>query len=304
MKKETKGVLLVAVGSKGYAYMAANMAWSIKHHDPDVSVHLLCDACYEYIPHDRRMVFDSVSPVDPIDCHTGAILDPGKLKTRLYKYLPFDHNLYLDVDGLCLNSMSITLDALVSDGRYYITSEEGRGKQSEQIKYSVWASNEAIADYFDLKPEQEIVAIQTSWAYMRKCKKAERFFVDVRKAFDRGFPNDRLINLWGGGMPDELIYSGLISKYNLNVAGPENMMFFSERDRNITESEVCARYMFLSLYGNGRGRTMTKLRWWELYDRLMFRWTKEHRDNGDTLATEHIYKHHILKQYKHADNRK
>ncbi len=298
--KNSKGVVLVAVGSKGYPYMAYNMAYSIKHHDSSVKVHLIADSSFEYLPLNRRGVFDSVSTPKHEDFHTNEKLDPGKLKTRIYKYLPFDHNLYLDVDGIALKSLNPLLEKLSEDERFYITSEQGRGKQSEKINYSEWASNDVIVDAFKLTKAQEIVAIQSSWAYIQKSKESKAFFAKVQKSFDLIDPKDLNYD-WGGTMPDELIFSGVISKNNMKVDGDSSIMFFGASTTPQTASDLLRDYSILSVYGNGRGKTMTPLRYWEMYDQFLFKWTKLNRVAGNELAISHIYKAGLVKQYKHAN---
>lgn len=280
--------------------MAFNMAYSIKHNSPKTKVHLVADSSIEYLPHDRRFVFDSIEPAKPEDYISNGSLDPGKLKSRIYKYLPFKHNLYLDVDGLVLSDLSNAFTSLISDDRWYITSEQGRGKLTEKINYSEWATNEAIQEHFKLKDSQELVAIQSSWAYIQKGREAQKFFKEVEKEFEK-FPKEKLNYDWGGTMPDELIFSGLISKHNLKVDGLPNLMFFGSSGTAANPAEVEKTHTIMSVYGNGRGRTMTPLRYWDHYDRLMFAWTKKHRLADDELSTTHIYKSTIVKPYKHAN---
>lgn len=297
--KNDKGIVLISVGAKGYPYMAFNLAYSLKHHCPNIPIHLIADQSYEYLPLDRRFVFDSVSPVDYDDYHTHGTMDPGKLKVRIYKYLPFKHNLYMDVDALCLQSPERPFEMMVKDERWYITNEMGRGSQDEKINYSEWASNETIARYFKLKKTQQIIAIQSSWAYIEKCRDAQKFFKQAEKEFEK-FPIEQLQTKWGKSLPDELIFSGLASKNDMNVDGLKNLMFFGASTTTETMSEIRRDYYIMSLYGNGTGRTMTPLRYWEHYDTLLFKWTREHRDAGDILATNHVYKGGIVKQYKYA----
>jgi hypothetical protein len=297
--KETKGILLVAFGSKGYPYFAHNLAYSIKHHNRDLKIHLLHDGCLSYLPADRQDVFDSTSLIDFEDLKSWEKTEPGKLKTRLFKYLPFDNTLYLDVDGLAISDLTSTLDAMVKDGRYYITSVQGKGKQSEVIPYSYWASNASIVSFFGLKKDDDLVAIQSSWAFMKK-KGGKKFFDDVQKYYDKGFPKDELLNTWGGQMPDELIYSGCISKHGIDAKGFDSLMYFGHNANAINESEVQAKYKILSLYGQANGsKRMTSLRYWQLYDRLMIKYS---RTAGQIRNREHIYKGGILSQYKHANS--
>lgn len=302
MSKKTTGVLLVAVGSRGYAYMAYNMAYSIKHHDRTVKIHLLADECFDDIPPSRRSVFDSWSGPDSLDFRTDGRIDPGKLKTRLYKYLPFDNTLYLDVDGLAMRSLTPLLQTLSSDERFFITSLQGKGTQSEKINYSEWATNEFIAKTFGLKPSQEISAIQSSYAFVRKCREAKSFFNEVEKSYDK-VKLSELTYAWGGTMPDELLFSGVISAKDMSVDGPGDVIFFGTRGVTFDPSDIEGNYDILSVYGRASGRSMTAPRFWEYYDMLLFAWNRSHRA-GDKLAQPHIYKSVIVKQYKHANQRK
>lgn len=300
---KSRGILLVALRTKGYAYMAHNLAYSIKYHSEDVKVHLIADRCIEYLRQEKRDVFDSISSLEFDQYHTNGLFDPGKLKTRIYDLSPFSETLYLDVDALCMQDPSSVLDQLSKDGRPYITNVEGSGFDGDEIPYNVWARTSDIVDYFGLEEGQRIYAIQSSWAFFRKSREASKFFTRVKKEYDRGFPMDRLLVEWGGGMPDELIYSGVLSKLEIDASGPEGVMFFGSGQQEVPVSEVVSNHTFLSLYGNGTGRTMTKLRWWTLYDNLLFKYTREHRNNGHQLARTHIYKSGIIKKSKHANNR-
>jgi hypothetical protein len=298
---ETKGILLVAFGSKGYAYFAHNLAYSIKHNNSSVRVHLLHDGCIKYLQSDRLDCFDTTSLIEADDLYTDGRLDPGKLKTRLYDYLPYDNTLYLDVDAVALTDLSPVLDAMASDGRYYITSVQGKGKQDEVIPYSYWASNADIIKFFGLKAEDEIVAIQSSWAFMKKTG-GKKFFTDVKKYYDKGFPKDKLQVTWGGLMPDELIYSGCISKHGIDASGFDELMYFGHKSNAIPTSEVKSNYKILSLYGQATGgHRMTSLKYWEFYDITMRKYS---RTPGQIRNREHIYKGGILAKYKHANSLK
>lgn len=299
MAKKTQGILLIAIGNQGYAYMAYNMAYSIKRLDFDAKIHLLADGCVEHIDQSRRRVFDSISAPEPQDYMSDKGIDPGKLKTRLYKYLPFDETLYLDVDGLAMQPITPRLKAFALDERWFITSEQGRGKQTEKINYSEWASNETIANHFKLDAEQDLVAIQSSWAFIRKCAQAKKFYEQVAKAFDLFDIADLNIN-WGGTKPDELFFSGMISKYGLSVDGPKDMIFFGTNGSPLEPHQIEGKYAILSVYGKANGRMMTAPRFWEYYDASMYAWTRSARP-GSILANHHIYKATIVKQYKHAN---
>lgn len=302
---KSKSIVLVSIGEKGYIYMAYNLAYSIKHHNESINIHLIADGSIEYLPPDKRTLFDTITPVEFQDYHVNGTepnLDPGRLKTRIYKYLKHEHNLYVDVDSLALCDLMPSFDKLCNDGRFYITSEQGRGKITETIRYSEWATNETMKRIYGLEDNQDLVAIQSSWCYIHKCKEAKSFFDKVSKAFDKIDMKDLALN-WGGTIPDEMVFSGIISKLNMNVDGPKDLMFFGSVASLPNPSDMEGQYDILSIYGNGHGRTMTPLRFFEYYDNLMFRWTRLNKQSG-RLPHDHIFKTNIIKQYKHANKTK
>lgn len=299
MKKN--GIILVAIGSKGYAYMAANLAYSIKRFSPDVNVALLCDSVHEYLQPEYKDVFDEIIPVKNEDCHSEGRLDPAKLKIRIYDYLPYKGNLYLDVDALVIKDIRPLIDGLDKDGRFYITQKEGEGGHEDHIPYSIWTANHHLVEYFNVPKSNNIVSIQSSWAYIKKGKKASDFFKKLRGLYDKGFPVEKLTIKWGGGYPDELFYSGLVSHLGLDIAFDQSVIYFGHRGNTLTRSEIEKEYYVLSMYGNANGNSMTILRYWELYDQLLDKWMRRDRKQGKSRK-EHIYKGSQIKQYKHANN--
>lgn len=295
------GIILIAIGSKGYAYMAANLAYSIKRFSPNVNVSLLCDSVHEKIEPEYKDVFDQIIPVNESDCYTDARLDPAKLKIKLYDYLPYEGNLYLDVDALVIKDIEPLIDRLDKDGRFYITQKEGEGGHDDHIPYSIWTANHHLVEYFEVPQDHKIVSIQSSWAFIRKNNEADKFFTELLRLYDRGFPMDKLTIKWGGGYPDELFYSGLVSKLGLDVAFDEKVIYFGHRGNTLGRAEIEQQYYVLSMYGNANGNSMTTLRYWEMYDQLLDKWMREQR-KAKQSRKEHIYKGQQLKQYKHANH--
>lgn len=295
------GIILIAIGSKGYAYMAANLAYSIKRFSPSVNISLLCDSVHEKIEPEYKDVFDNLIAVNPSDCYTNGSLDPAKLKIKLYNYLPYEGNLYLDVDALVVKDIQPLIEALDKDGRFYITQKEGEGGHDDHIPYSIWTANHHLVDYFGVEKDKNIVSIQSSWAFIRKNKDADNFFKQLSEYYDKGFPMDKLTIKWGGGYPDELFYSGLVSNLGLDVAFDQKVIYFGHRGNTLNRSEIEKEYYILSMYGNANGNSMTILRYWELYDQLLDKWMREERKSGKSRK-EHIYKGQQLKQYKHANH--
>lgn len=288
-----KGIVLIAVGSRGYGFMAHNLALSIKKHTK-LPVSLLCSS--ESISDLTNLdLFDELIMLKSADYTHQGRFSPAKIKTHIYKHLPYTHNLYLDVDGILVKDIEPLMNELISDGRYYITDVQGKGGHGDEIPYSIWAENKDIIDFFSIPKKNDIVAIQSSWAYIRKNKKSEAFFAQVEKSFEKGFPLEKLVNKWGAGLPDELLFSGIISKKGLDVSWPTHPVYFGNRGNTKEVNEVVNDHYVLSIYGNGTGTTLTSLRYWEFYDRLNAKNSREFKVP--------FFKSLYIKPYKHANKR-
>lgn len=290
-----KAVVLVSIGSYGYGYMAHNLAYSIKEHSPELHVHLVCDK-HSMSAIDRSVwPFDSVNTIPDEDTHTNGKIDPCKIKTHIYDLLPAKHNLYLDVDALALRDIQPFFDSCISDERFYLTEVNGKGTQADtKINYNIWAANEDIADFFKLDPDQEIVAIQSSWCYIQKGRDSKKFFKAVESNFARGFPMAKLTQRWGATIPDELLFSGTLSKMNIDPSFKQKPIFFGHKGaRHTPAGKVKEQFPILAIYGTGSGNTTTLPKYWDLYDKELMIMKRKNNDR-------HIYKGSIIKKFKYA----
>ena len=117
---KTKGIFLVAFGKRGYGIAAFNLCCSIKHRNPNIPITLLTDG--EAISQTNEI--DRV--VDNIIIHDQPIQSPGEFKISVYDKLPYDYNLYLDVDAYASKDLMSLIDKLASDyendpSKYYRT---------------------------------------------------------------------------------------------------------------------------------------------------------------------------------------
>ncbi len=289
---KTKGVVLLAFGKRGYAFAAYNLAFSIKHFNPDIPVALLHDGvCNKELFNLKP--FDHVIEMPP-ECffHEGKFM-PAKVKVGLYEYLPFDGNLYLDVDAIALKDIQPLIDELHKSRKYYQTHVVDTGGKADKIKYSPWATNDTIWEFFKLKEAAKFPSIQSSFCYIKKSDTAAKFFEQVQDNFE--FPLTSLKEKWGGSLPDELIFSGTCAKKGLiPQANAENVLFFGDEHSPLSYSDIVNQHYILSLYGNAMGKTKTKIRYWEWYDRLMVVYT-----NG-----KHLFKSNYIREDKWANQRK
>ena len=93
-----KGLILIAYGHDNYLRMATNLVNSLKVNAPDLKVCLLTDKQVE------KGLFDKIVKISAKDFK----ISPLELKSKLNKYTPFKHTIYLDVDMIATMHRSIT----------------------------------------------------------------------------------------------------------------------------------------------------------------------------------------------------
>lgn len=263
--------------------MAHNIAVSIKQHTPNIHITL-------FIEPDLKLqdstVFDNIVYLDRSLIYTeGVGIDPVKCKVNMYDLLPYEHNLYLDVDGLVLQNLNPLFDKLIEGKDVFVTDIIAKGKKHESIEYSIWAGNEVIWPYFDLKEDAILPSTQTSWMYIRKDEKAKQIFETAKKYID--FPKNRLRKKWGGTIPDELIFSGVLAKLEMIPKYNPRPIFFGSKNDERPLYQLSKEYFVLSLYGNGRGRTMVMPKYIKWYNDLIKGYEKSYKSEmfmGDKHA--------------------
>ncbi len=287
------GVVLFAFGKRGYHFAAYNLAMSIKHFSPGVKIALFYHGDgFNQLPH--HGFFDQVTELPFNAVHKNGVLDPAKVKTSIYDFLPYDENLYLDVDACALKPIEPLLDHLKKQRGFYLTDVVGQGVKGETINYAIWSDHNTIWKFFNLKPDSVYPAIQSSYAYIRKSKTAEKFFAKVKYFYEKGFPLNKLAMRWGGTVPDELLFSGTCAKMNIMPTGNISPIFFGWKLDKRGFTGIEAAYYFTAIYGNGQGKTLTKRRYLEWYDKIM--------ENISKVVGSPRFKHHYIMNDKHANN--
>jgi hypothetical protein len=280
----SKGIVLQSFGNYGYHYAAINLAASIKAHNPDVKITWFRHPHgTEYIRKDTPNFFDEI-----IDLPDDVLHEPGWAKIDVLGRLPYDCNLILDVDAIVLKDITPLLDGLIKSKKTFITQIMGEGKKGEEIPYDIWAKHEHSYPFFELKDTDIWHTTQTSWFYAKKGKNVEKIHSELCKFWTKGFDKNLLKNRWGRYMPDELFFSGVISKLKINAEIKEDVMFFGSR---IVDFSEVNRHYIMSLYGAGIGNSTTRMVYWEYYDRLMAKIMRQH---GYT----HNYKGSYIQEHK------
>jgi hypothetical protein len=304
---ESQGVVLFAFGKIGYYHAAYNLAFSIKHFNKDIKIAAFFDSPEKAMGncHELTEVIDSIYPINPSHLSTNGKFDPGRLKVNLYEYLPFDSNLYLDVDGLALKDIAPLFDELKATGKTYASHTVGYHniKQGRNIPSMQWAWATDIWPHFGLKDDSTLPAINSSLQWIVKSDQVAALYSTAKHFYEENpLPLNRLRMKWGGGQPDELYMNAALAIHELDPAATavgnsgkaeEGFIHFSMA-RGYTYQEVTEKFYLQSYYG---GRGFTSRFYTEWLDRLL---NKMHSEHGKI----HQYKIDRIIGQKHADAKK
>lgn len=285
----TQGVFLIAFGNSSYGWAAYNLAFSIKYFDPDLPICIMHDNKAFAKGGFDMSVFDLQIPLTQED-----VSNPAKIKASLYEKLPYDCNLYLDVDALCFKSLKPLFERLIkSDVPYAVTVFETYDKDSPNaMPMMYWAFRSDIWEHYKLD-EHKLPATQSSIQYIKKCEQSEKLFLQLQKNLENPIPLNKLANKWGGQQPDELYLNIALAQLNMNPHIGDDALFFGNRIDKRSLTEISQTYYILSLFG---GKNMTRPMYKDYYDRLMHNYCR-------AKGKEHRFKTHYVLQQKHADNR-
>ena len=285
---KTKGIVLQSFGRYGYHFAAVNLAASIKSHNPDINITWFrSPAEVEYLRGDTPNFFDDIKDIDYENHKT-----PAWAKIDVLSRLPYDYNLILDVDALAMKDLEPMIDGFIKSKSHFLTSIQGVGKYGDDIPYDLWANHKDSYPFFGLKKTDKWITTQTSWMFAVKGKKAEGIHKELVAFYDKEFPIAKLKNNWGKHLPDELLFSGVLSriKHTQSIAEP---MFFGSK---IMELSMLKDFYIMSLYGVGVGNTSTRLIYWDYYDREMRNIMQQHN-------YRHVYKGSYIQEHKIANHR-
>lgn len=281
----SRGVVLMAWGKRGYGFAAFNIAVSLKHHSPDVPIHLI--ASRETLKQvGDTTVFDSIHWTDEM------VSDPGRFKASLYGKLPFDYNLYLDVDALCVQDIQPLFDRLIEEGGNYYTFINAVYDHSSPsiLPQMYWAFREDIWDHYSLGTEHKLPATQSSAQFIKKCEESRELFALVEACFDNPIPLDRLRNQWGGSQPDELYLNVALTLLGISPHIGDDVLWFCNNG-NKKPHQVKAEYYLMSFFGY---RGNIKPKFWEFYDKNLIHWCSARGHN-------HNFKSGFIRDDKHAN---
>lgn len=275
--------------------MAYNIAMSIKRYNPNINITLYIDVkLLDYIKHDLEF-FDNVNTLPGEIIYREKVgIDPASVKINVPRFLPYDENLYLDVDGIALKDLQPLINALSEKEGYYLTQVVGKGTFKETIPYAIWSTKEKIWEFFDLNDSSIYPAIQSSYAYFKKGPELDSFYAKIKGYYDKGFSRADIKQRWGGTLPDEMFYSATCANIGLDPDSGLNPIFFGNKQNVKTYEEIKNEYYICAIYGNGRGNTLTAKTYFHFYDEQMSEICK-------VMGRDFLYNHKVLMIDKHAN---
>lgn len=304
---QSVGVVLFAFGKVQYYHAAYNLAFSIKHFNPSIQIAAFFGDVQKATSHvpELRDVVDSIESIKPEHLSTDGKFDPGKLKVNLYEYLPFDANLYLDVDAVALKDIQPMIDELLASGKNYASHCVGYHKieQGRDIPSMQWAFADVLWEHFGLKETDTLPAINSSFQWIVKSEQAQTLYYVAKDIYENNpLPVNKLRMKWGGGQPDELYMNVAMAKCGIDPAihevgrngSAEIGYIHFAMIRGLSYQEVTEQYYLQSYYG---GRGFTARYYTEWLDRLLNKMQSEH-------GKIHTYKIHRIIEHKHADHKK
>ena len=303
----TTGVVLLAFGKIQYYWAAFNLAFSIKKHSPNVSITVLFDEPIKALSQcpDLIQYVNHIAQIEADDITTNKKLDPGKVKVNLYKYLPYDCNLYLDVDAIALKDIQPMIDELAQSGKDYISHTVGyhtidKGRDFKEMQ---WAWADKMWAHFNLLDSYVMPAINSSMQWIVKGSQTEAIY---RTAKDLYFNNPIAIKdlrmKWGGGQPDELYMNVALAIHGIDPAiktytknsGSEGGMIHFSMQRGLNFQQITDNYYLQSYYG---GAGFTPRFYIDWLDRML---TADFK----AIGKRHIYLISRIAQNKYADGKR
>jgi len=281
---ESRGIFLYIWGKAEYGMMASQLAMSIKIHSPLIPIHLLTDQIA--VSRLRNLnFFDTVE-------YTETPQDPAQAKIDMYDKLPFDHNVFLDADGLCVSEMDSTLDKLIGQDKPFQCFVHAWYDKSHApiMPLMVWANRDTIWDHYGFTDER-LPASQSSFLYIRKGAVCKEIYDRMKQNYVNRIPLEDLRNRWGGGQPDELYLNVTLAQMGYDPTC-ENIIYFAD-DRTLHPHQIKHQYKILSLFGTAQN---VKPIFERFYDKEVEAISRQ--INGGV-----VYKWKNIKNSKHANTR-
>jgi hypothetical protein len=262
------GIVLTAFGKRGYGYAVHNLALSLRNHNCQLPIYLYAQR--ETIEGINLALFDRVIYLESHEYTFRAKFAPGYGKINAIAKLPFEENLFIDADSLCLKPIKPLIDKLrLKD---FSSVWMGEGYYGQDISYDPWANHEYAWQYFNLQKEDLWTTVQTSLVWVKRNEKTQEIVRQLQYYYEKGYASSGLKEAWARThVPDELIFSGVIAKNNLDIKLGFEPVFFGVKnnpDRSLEFHQIEEKYYFLSMVGGAGVRSITLPKFQEWYSGL------------------------------------
>ncbi len=236
------GVIILCVKKPSYAMAAYNLALSIQYHSPGTHITLLSDGIHSKVFQGHHFfAFNIIKEIPKSSI--------AKAKLSIADFAFADNNLYIDADSVCLQDINPIFEKL-----------KGESFKSNVIdNYTNWTTPETFEEIFGVKTGQ---TINSSWIYFEN----KKVFKKAQQYLKNEFPVDRLIERWGGQLPDEMFFNAALSNLKVDAKIDFDLMYFDSKASTTMPVEIKDKFYFMTFHGN---QHTSRLLLREYYDRLM-----------------------------------
>lgn len=290
------GVVLMAFGKPQYYWAAYNLAHSIKRFNKAVQIALISESLSKdsryYCP-ELTDVIDVYVDLPSSNIYSDKKLNPAKAKLLVYDLLPFQENLLLDVDAVCLKDIEPLLKHLSSSDKDYQTIVVGNHKikQGRNFKEMLWAYADTTWEHYNLPSDATLIATNSSAQFIRKGDKAQALYSKASDLLiNNPIPLHKLRTKWGGGQPDELYINVALCLLDMDAQLDTDIVYVTSK-RELDFSTIQSNYYLMGYYG-GQGYTPRYYIDW--LDRLIKSW---YQVEGKT----HKYYIHRIIEHKYVN---
>lgn len=297
-----KGIVIYAFKKPAYGKFAYNLAASIKFHSPELPICLIHDElALTHLSIEQKALFDTQIIIATEDLYDDRKFSPGKAKILGYKYFPYDQNMVIDADSLCIQALEPLFDKYNKKPIYSQCSGTWTEEANEWT--CQWLPLTICKELFDLPKTYRLFEINSSFVLVRKCKESEDFYNQAYQNYLKGVGHPKL-GKWGGSFPDELALNIAFAQTGLQPNFEDLLLeeinnviqkpvFFSTNYTN-RFGQIQKDYYFLGFYG---GRNFTSHSLQDFYD------AKMREICGKLGLPFHQWKCHLLMKDKHVNEK-
>ena len=254
------GVCIIALGYELYGTSALNLAISLKIHEPELKIALLCEpTSIKHLNEKELNYFDYLINVPPKEFENKNYF---RVKLLLNDLSPFDKTIYLDADNIFTDKKISWLYGEVSQSDFFI-GKNGQydyktGKKTSSL-YNYWTEDEkACCDYHGIN---EILPQTISgFFYFEKTAWVATMFNQALKVYDdKNTPS----HTWGGGKADEYCFNVALGKLNYKQRD-FHCLYFDKLHGFKEPFEIYQDYFGIAMGGHRMSKPIT-----ELYDKMV-----------------------------------